>query len=79
MGYGLYRRCTVFAKQSRYYYPDLLDLLISLEREHAGRTAKIKLGVRSDIEELSSDMKTVWKIGKIAARLRIKIEKKLKE
>lgn len=66
-------------KKSDTTYLELLDLLIGLEREHAGRTVKIKLGVRSDIEELSQDMETIWKIGKIANRLRRKIEKKLSE
>jgi len=67
------------SEQSEVTYLELLDLLINLEREHAGRRVKIKLGVKHDIEELCDDMKTVWKIGEIAARLRLKIEKKLNE
>jgi hypothetical protein len=60
-------------------YKDFLDTLISLEREHATRIAKIKMGVSYSIEELSTDMTVVWKIGELANRLRIKIEKKLEE
>ncbi len=60
-------------------YIKFLDTLISLEREHATRIAKIKMGVKFDLEELSTDMETVWKISAIANRLRKKIEKKLNE
>jgi len=53
-------------------YQDLLETLISLEREHAIIKLKIQLG-------FSEDIRTVWKIAKLADRIKLKIEKKLNE
>jgi len=53
-------------------YSDLLETLLSLEREHAIIKLKIQLG-------FSEDIKTVWKIAKLADRIKLKIEKKLSE
>jgi len=53
-------------------YSDLLDTLLGLEREHAVIKLKIKMG-------FSEDIKTLWKIGKIADRIKLKLEKKLNE
>jgi len=53
-------------------YPDLLDTLLSLEREHAIIKLKIQMG-------FSEDIKSLWKIAKIADRIRQKIDKKLNE
>jgi hypothetical protein len=60
-------------------YVDLLDLLIKLERQHSKLITKIQLGVREDMSSLTESMETVWKIGEIASRLRLTVEKKLKE
>jgi hypothetical protein len=70
---------SLLEKKSNTTYVELLELLISLEREHSARKVKIALGVRSDIEELCHDMEIVWKIGEIASRVRLTIEKKLNE
>lgn len=66
-------------KKPKITYPELLELLLNLEREQTTRLTKIALGVRNDIEENCNDMRTVWKIRKIANRLQEKINKKLSE
>jgi hypothetical protein len=53
-------------------YPDLLETLLSLEREHAVIKIKIKMG-------FSEDIKSLWQIAKIADRIKLKLEKKLNE
>jgi hypothetical protein len=53
-------------------YSDLLDTLLSLEREHAIIKLKIQMG-------FSEDIRSLWKIAKIADRIKLKIEKKLSE
>jgi hypothetical protein len=60
-------------------YIDLLDLLIKLEKEHSTLITKIQLGVREDMSTLTQSMEIAWKIAAIATRLRVKVEKKLKE
>jgi len=51
---------------------DFLDVLIKLEREHAVTLFKVKIGLG-----FSEEMINVWKIAKIANRIRIKVEKEL--
>jgi hypothetical protein len=60
-------------------YPDLLNTLISLQREHAVRITKLNMGLRNDIEELTEEVKTLQQILKISNRLQQKLEKKLNE
>jgi hypothetical protein len=59
-------------KKSSTTYLDLLEILLGLEREHHELKFKIKMG-------LSNDIKTLWKIAKLADRIKVKIEKKLNE
>jgi hypothetical protein len=67
-----------FLKRRNITYPDLLDLLIELERHHARITLKISMGLRED-KDSYEDMKNALKMMTIANRLRRKIEKKLNE
>jgi hypothetical protein len=60
-------------------YVEFLDELIKLERMHAVMILKIKMGLRNDIKGLTAEMETIWKIGEIANRIRVKIKKKLNE
>lgn len=63
-------------RQQEITYPDLLRLLIKLEREHATTRLKIQTGLSGQAER---DMKTVWAIERLANRIQIKVEKKLNE
>lgn len=67
-----------FLKRRNITYPDLLDLLIELERYHARITLRISMGLRED-KNSYEDMKNALKMMTIANRLRRKIEKKLNE
>ena len=61
-------------KKEEVSYPDLLDILIKLERVHATTRLKIQMGLA-----FSPEMEIVWKISEVADRIRLKIEKKLNE
>jgi len=68
-----------FLRKKNITYPDLLQLLIDLERAHARATLKIGMGLRGDTRDSYEDMQNAIKMGRIANRLRKKIEEKLNE
>jgi hypothetical protein len=57
-------------------YPDLLDLLIKIERIHATTLLKISMGVGGEFQK---EMKGSFVAARIANRIRTKLEKKLNE
>jgi hypothetical protein len=68
-----------FLRKKNITYPDLLQLLIELERAHAQATLKISMGLRGDARDSYEDMQNAIKMGRIANRLKKKINKKLTE
>lgn len=65
---------SLLKKKEKITYPDLLEILLMLERESAITRVKIKAGLTA---EPKKDMKFVWASNRLADRIRIKIEKKL--
>ena len=63
-------------KQKEVTYPDLLNILILLEREHATIYLKVQAGI---IGEPEKNLRTAWAMARLADRIRIKVEKKLNE
>lgn len=65
-------------KQKEITYSDLLNILILLEKGHTTISTKISVGL-SVSGWPQKDMRTALAMGRLAHRIKVKIEKKLNE